>query len=124
VNLLGNAVKFTADNGAVELGANVSPDNAIVNLYVKDSGIGIPRDQHEAIFQPFVQVDSARTRTAQGSGLGLAISRDLARGMGGDLVVESEPGKGSTFTLSLPAAGGRRTPVSENRAPAGTRGLD
>ena len=124
VNLLGNAVKFTPDNGAIELGAGASPDNAFVNLYVRDSGIGIPRDQHEAIFQPFVQVDSARTRTAQGSGLGLAISRDLARGMGGDLVVESDLGKGSTFTLSLPAAGAPRKPVAENRSPMDTRDRD
>jgi signal transduction histidine kinase len=124
VNLLGNAVKFTPDNGTVELGATTSPDNATVNVYVRDSGIGIPRDQHEAIFQPFVQVDSLRTRTAQGSGLGLAISRDLARGMSGDLLVESELGKGSTFTLSLPAVGARRTPVSENRFPADTHGQD
>jgi signal transduction histidine kinase len=56
------------------------------------------------VFEPFVQVDMSRTRRSEGSGLGLAISRDLARGMGGDLGVQSEVGKGSTFTLWLPVS--------------------
>ena len=124
INLLGNAVKFTPDKGAVELWASDSPSSGTVNLYVRDTGIGIPHDQLEAIFQPFVQVDSARTRTAQGSGLGLAISRDLARGMAGDLVVQSELGQGSTFTLSLPAASARRRPGAETHTRAGTHVRD
>jgi signal transduction histidine kinase len=70
---------------------------------VADSGPGIPRDQQEAIFEPFVQLDRSFTRSVEGVGLGLAISRDLARGMGGDLTVESEPGKGARFSLTLPA---------------------
>ncbi|HSJ63193.1 MAG TPA: ATP-binding protein [Gemmatimonadaceae bacterium] len=72
-------------------------------LRMRDTGIGIPRDKLESIFAPFVQVETGHTRQATGSGLGLAISRDLARGMGGDLRVRSVEGKGSTFTLSLPA---------------------
>ena len=76
-----------------------------VRYTVRDTGIGIAADQLERIFEPFVQVHSDLTRTAEGTGLGLAISRDLARGMGGDLTAESEVGVGSTFTLTLPAAG-------------------
>jgi signal transduction histidine kinase len=66
--------------------------------------LAIPQDKLEAIFQPFVQVDVNGTRQAEGSGLGLAISRDLARGMGGDLKAESRVGEGSTFTFVLPLA--------------------
>ena len=105
LNLLGNAVKFTPADGSVTLRAGPAADDGdAVHLEVHDSGIGIPPEQLEAVFQPFVQVDAGRTRTAQGSGLGLAISRDLARGMGGELWAESTVGAGSTFTLRLPAA--------------------
>ena len=75
-----------------------------VCLRVEDTGIGIPPDQRERIFEPFVQVDSGYTRRHGGAGLGLAISRRFARWMGGDLTVESTPGAGSSFTLWLPAA--------------------
>jgi signal transduction histidine kinase len=68
--------------------------------------MGIPADKMDAIFEPFVQLRSDLTRTAEGTGLGLAISRDLAIGMGGDLTAESTPGRGSTFTLTLPRATG------------------
>jgi signal transduction histidine kinase len=101
LNLLGNAAKFTAVGGTVRLWATQSRAPARVHVHVRDTGIGIPADKLDAIFQPFVQVDSSRTRAAEGSGLGLAISRDLARGMGGDLNVSSVVGAGSTFTLSL-----------------------
>jgi len=73
-------------------------------LQVSDTGIGIPADKHESIFDPFVQVHRNLTRSTEGTGLGLAISRDLARGMGGDLSVESAVGNGSTFSLRLQAA--------------------
>ncbi len=104
LNLLGNAAKFTGAGGAVRVSG--ARDGGRVLVRVTDTGIGIPPGKLESVFQPFVQVDVSRTRAAQGSGLGLAISRDLARGMGGDLVAESAPGKGSTFTLALPAGAG------------------
>ena len=75
-----------------------------MHISVSDTGIGIAGDQLERIFDPFVQVRSDLTRTAEGTGLGLAISRDLARGMHGDLTVVSTFGAGSTFTLALPRA--------------------
>jgi PAS domain S-box-containing protein len=102
INLLGNAVKFTPAGGRVAVDGG--RDGARVVLRVSDTGIGIPPEKQAEVFEPFVQVDMSRTRGAEGTGLGLTISRDLARGMGGDLGVESEPGKGSVFTLWLPAA--------------------
>jgi signal transduction histidine kinase len=73
-------------------------------MRVRDTGRGIAADHLARVFEPFVQVDTRLTRTSDGVGLGLAISRDLARGMGGDLTVESVLGTGSTFTLTLPRA--------------------
>ena len=102
LNLLTNAVKFTEPGGHITLGCNPMID--AVEITVTDTGHGIPADHLERIFEPFVQVDARLTRTHEGVGLGLAISRDLARGMGGDLTVESTRGTGSTFTLLLPRA--------------------
>jgi signal transduction histidine kinase len=99
VNLIGNAIKFT-DRGRVDVGCEPRADH--VRLRVRDTGIGIPSDKLGVIFEPFVQVRAGLTRTAEGVGLGLAISRDLARGMGGDLEVESTVGVGTTLTLTLP----------------------
>ncbi len=101
-NLLSNAVKFTGAGGRVSLWCGV--DEGAVLFRVSDSGIGVPEDKLAAIFEPFVQVRSDLTRTAEGTGLGLAISRDLARAMEGDLVVESVVGEGSVFTLRLPVS--------------------
>jgi PAS domain S-box-containing protein len=100
LNLLTNAVKFTERGGCVRVAFDVTDDS--VHLRVSDTGIGIPASKLQLIFDPFVQVDPNYTRTRDGVGLGLAISRDLARGMGGDLFVSSEEGLGSTFTISLP----------------------
>jgi PAS domain S-box-containing protein len=102
INLLGNAVKFTPSGGRITLFAE--PDPAVVRIHVRDTGIGIDASQLSAIFEPFVQIEPALTRTTEGAGLGLAISRDLARGMGGDLRVTSAPGAGATFTVELPRA--------------------
>ncbi|HYH82536.1 MAG TPA: ATP-binding protein [Longimicrobium sp.] len=102
VNLISNAVKFTHQGGGIHLTCGPAGDR--VHIRVGDTGIGIPHEKLAMIFEPFVQVRSDLTRTAEGTGLGLSISRDLARGMGGDLTAESTLGEGSTFTLSLPAA--------------------
>jgi PAS domain S-box-containing protein len=102
LNLLSNAVKFTEPGGRVEL--TCAAEGAHVTVTVSDSGRGIAPGQLSRVFEPFVQVDARLTRTQEGVGLGLAISRDLARGMGGDLTAESTLGEGSSFTLSLPAA--------------------
>jgi signal transduction histidine kinase len=101
-NLLSNAIKFTDAGGRVTLECSAVSDEEIA-VCVRDTGHGIPADQLDRVFQPFVQIDTKLTRSSDGTGLGLAISRELARGMGGDLVAESELGVGSTFTLTLPA---------------------
>jgi PAS domain S-box-containing protein len=100
INLLSNAVKFT-EQGKVTLECDWH-DSKRVSIGVTDSGVGIPADQMEKIFEPFVQVGRSLTQSQEGTGLGLAISRDLARGMGGDVFVTSEHQKGSRFTLILP----------------------
>jgi signal transduction histidine kinase len=100
LNLLTNAVKFSERGASVRIECGV--DERAVHIRVADTGIGIAPEKLPAIFDPFVQVDTRLTRAQEGVGLGLAISRDLARGMGGDLTAESTPGAGSTFTLSLP----------------------
>jgi signal transduction histidine kinase/CHASE3 domain sensor protein len=103
VNLVGNAIKFTPENGMIRVAAQ--KDTTMAHVFIQDTGKGIPADRLQSIFEPFVQVEDSLTRTASGAGLGLAISRDLARAMGGDLTVDSELGKGSTFTIVLPLAG-------------------
>ncbi len=100
INLLSNAIKFTPTGGEVRLVCAV--DDEWVRTTVSDSGVGIPADRLEAIFEPFVQVDRGLTSRQEGTGLGLAISRDLARHMGGDLTATSTAGVGSSFTLTLP----------------------
>jgi PAS domain S-box-containing protein len=102
LNLLSNAVKFTSEGG-VTINCDCQ-DEQRVGITVNDTGAGIPSDQLERIFEPFVQVGPSLTQGHQGTGLGLAISRDLARAMGGDIVVTSEIGKGSQFSLTLPRA--------------------
>jgi signal transduction histidine kinase len=114
VNVLSNAIKFTEAGGrATFTGARVegaSPGLGRVGRWVcvtvEDTGAGIEPGELERIFEPFVQVDSGYTRRHEGTGLGLAISLRLARSMFGELSVESEPGRGSRFTLWLPAADG------------------
>ena len=99
VNLLSNAVKFTVE-GSVTVSAR--RQNGMVALAVTDTGIGVPADKLELIFEEFRQVDSSIARTYGGTGLGLSISRRLARLLGGDLTVQSTVGVGSTFTVTIP----------------------
>jgi signal transduction histidine kinase len=100
VNLLSNAIKFTNSGGRIDIGCDATNDS--VRLHVDDTGIGISEDKLEVIFEPFVQVKEGLTGRDAGVGLGLAISRELARAMHGDLIVESTLGEGSRFTLILP----------------------
>jgi signal transduction histidine kinase len=99
LNLVSNAIKFTAPGGRITISCEL--DGQFVCTHVTDTGIGIAPERLDAIFDPFVQVDRALNRPHDGVGLGLSISRDLARGMGGSLVVDSEVGSGSRFTLRL-----------------------
>jgi signal transduction histidine kinase len=100
LNLLTNAAKFTEVGGEIHVHAD--GDDATIGIHVTDTGIGIPNDRLDAIFEPFVQVHRSLTHPVSGTGLGLSISRDIARKMGGDIGVKSALGQGSTFTLVLP----------------------
>ena len=103
LNLLTNAAKFTPAGGNIWMSCEQA--EGTVRIQVADTGVGIPSDQIARIFEPFAQVDAAAAfAQQQGVGLGLAISRELARAMGGELSVVSEPGKGSTFTVTLAAS--------------------
>ena len=116
INLLSNAVKFTPDGGRIRVSWTVNQQS--VSIHGEDTGPGIPRDKQEAVFEPFVQLERGLTRTTEGTGLGLAISRGLARGMGGDIVLESEVGAGSVFTVMVPLSPYRRTPAAARPAAA------
>jgi CheY-like chemotaxis protein len=103
LNLLNNAVKFT-EKGGVDLRLECEPaanGKLALRFQVRDTGIGIPREQQETIFEAFRQADGSITRRFGGTGLGLAISSRLARLMGGEIRVESEPGQGATFTVEI-----------------------
>jgi signal transduction histidine kinase/CheY-like chemotaxis protein/HPt (histidine-containing phosphotransfer) domain-containing protein len=127
INLLNNAIKFT-ESGEVELlvacdvaAASGSP---VIHFSVRDTGIGIPVEKQQAVFEAFSQEDSSTTRRFGGTGLGLTISSRLAALMKGRIAVESEPGRGSVFHLQLPLAISRREPEGEpNRVVAGKRVL-
>ena len=106
MNIVSNAVKFTEDGG-VGIVVTFLPDwhgqEAAVQIQVSDTGVGIPRDKIEKLFEPFVQADASTSRKYGGTGLGLAITHHIALLLGGELTVESTPGRGSTFTLIVPA---------------------
>jgi DNA-binding response OmpR family regulator len=108
-NLISNALKFTPSGGNVTLSCqvnnpigDVSAPNSVAQMCVSDTGVGIPKQELNKVFDRFYQVDSSHTRQGEGTGIGLALSKELAELMGGDLSVQSEEGKGSIFTFSLP----------------------
>lgn len=101
MNLLLNAIKFTRE-GFVEFGYNMLKDSSIIRFYVNDSGVGIPDDKREYIFDRFAQIEHKDIENQSGTGLGLAISRNLTELLGGTLVLESEVGKGTSFSLDFP----------------------
>ena len=103
-NLLSNALKFTKE-GSVSM--NIASDttrNGFISFSVTDTGIGISKDKQMAIFEAFQQEDGSTRRKFGGTGLGLSISKELAKLLGGDIIIDSEQGKGSTFTISIPAS--------------------
>ncbi|MCP4400828.1 MAG: response regulator, partial [bacterium] len=111
-NLLGNAIKFT-ESGSVIVSAKVQ--SAMVAISVTDTGIGIPEGKRDAIFQSFEQVNASTAREYGGTGLGLAVAKQLVELHGGTISVESEVGKGSTFTFTLPVSEGLPEPAAEQR---------
>ncbi|MFM2480223.1 two-component sensor histidine kinase BarA [Celerinatantimonas sp. YJH-8] len=103
-NLIGNALKFTT-KGSVEVHLSAHPDSQdrqlILQISIKDTGIGIPKDQQKILFQAFRQADTSISRQYGGTGLGLVITRRLIQQMGGDITLESEPGQGSVFSFTI-----------------------
>jgi signal transduction histidine kinase/ActR/RegA family two-component response regulator len=118
INLLGNAIKFT-HAGSITLSAESSPSDPLsVTFCVQDTGIGIPPDKQELIFEAFSQADASTTRRFGGTGLGLTICTRLITAMSGKIWVESEPGQGSTFYFSLPFLPPQDTALPQTRQPA------
>lgn len=102
-NVLSNALKYTDNSGSVHLSVDKNENN--INISVKDTGIGIPKEHIENIFDRFYRVEKSRSRSAGGSGLGLSIVKAIIEVHNGNIKVESTPGKGSVFTITLPASG-------------------
>jgi signal transduction histidine kinase len=103
-NLLENAAKYSPADGPIEVGLETDASRRRVSIHVRDRGAGIPKAEHDAIFERFVRGRGAETSGVRGTGVGLALAREIVRAHGGDIRVESEPGAGSTFTIELPAA--------------------
>ena len=101
-HLLSNAVKFTESGGTVTVGGSITADDRLL-LFVRDTGIGIPEEDLERVFEPFTQLDGSLARRFQGAGLGLYVSRALVAGHGGELTLRSRPGTGTLAEIRLPA---------------------
>jgi signal transduction histidine kinase len=111
LNLIDNAIKYTPAGGSVSIGLHREADAAVI--VVKDTGIGIPKDKLELIFQRFYTVDQKTDRTVKGAGLGLSIVDWVVRSHDGTIRVESDLGQGTTFTVRLPAVGGEPLPEED-----------
>jgi CheY-like chemotaxis protein len=120
MNLVGNAIKFT-EEGGVQIDAQLSSDKETLRIQVTDTGVGISTEKLDTIFDPFVQADTSVTRRYGGTGLGLAISRRIAKALGGDIVVCSELGVGSTFSVCIPTGDVSRISVSDAPLADGAR---
>ena len=104
-NLISNAAKFTTEGSITLRARRISKDGEPwISMAVTDTGIGIPEDKLDLVFEEFAQVDDSTTRDFGGTGLGLALTRQICRMMGGEISLESEFGVGSTFTITLPAS--------------------
>jgi CheY-like chemotaxis protein len=103
-NLLLNAFRFT-ESGSITMGYYYENDN--VHIYIRDTGVGISEEYQKSIFERFRQVDELRVRPFSGTGLGLAITKKLVEHLSGKIRIESQPGKGSTFFITFPLAGGK-----------------
>ena len=113
-NLLDNAVKYTPEGGSITVGARPAGD--AIEIWVRDTGIGIPAGDLPRLFERFYRVDKARSRELGGTGLGLAIVKHLVQAQGGEVRVGSEPGKGSVFAFTLPAQDQGAAEHAENHA--------
>ncbi len=115
-NLVSNAIKFTEPGGSIDVSAQFvenKEDRVVLKIAVKDSGIGLSKEQQTKIFDAYAQASASTTRKAGGTGLGLTISQKIVRSMGGELAVESEEGKGATFYFTVALKVSEQPPVSE-----------
>ncbi|GAB5564219.1 MAG: hypothetical protein Wins2KO_12820 [Winogradskyella sp.] len=129
-NLLSNAFKFTPENGSIDLSfkqtlssprfyqKQLLKNETVLEISVKDSGIGIPEDKHNTVFQAFKQADGSTQRKYGGTGLGLSISKELIEMLGGEIHLESDLGKGATFTIYLPFENQKQEKSSEEKTNA------
>ena len=101
-NLVDNAIRYTPEGGRIDVETRLEPADGALVVRVRDTGIGIEAAERERIFEPYHRVRNGSPRTGPGAGIGLALAREIARAHGGDVGVESEPGKGSTFSVRLP----------------------
>jgi signal transduction histidine kinase len=121
-NLINNAIKFT-EHGEIQVSAQHLREKNSLDIKVKDTGVGIPKEALLVIFEKFRQVNNSSTRSYGGVGLGLHIVKVYIEALGGSVAVESQPGEGSTFTLSLPflpspGATGNTTPLARKGSPS------